>query len=104
MAIEAIGLAVGAHSLAGLFQNCVQCYEYIDRGKTCGRDLAKLMTRLEVEKIRLLMWGESVDVFRASEGMYGVFEREQVRNAIYNLLGCIHMVISLPSLYVSPQI
>ncbi|KAL9608340.1 MAG: hypothetical protein Q9167_006829 [Letrouitia subvulpina] len=94
MAIEAIGLAIGAVSLAGLFQSCVQCYEYIDRGKTCGRDLAKLMTRLEIEKIRLLMWGESVDISRASEGMYGVFEREQVRNAIYNVLNCIHMVFT----------
>jgi len=92
MAAEALGLAFGAVSLASLFQACVQCYEYIDRGKTCGRDLAILMTRLEIEKIRLSMWGESVDVFRASEGMSGVFERPQVRDAVYNVLNCIHMV------------
>jgi hypothetical protein len=92
MAAEALGLAFGAVSLASLFQACVDCYECIDRGKTCGRDLAILMTRLEIEKIRLSMWGESVDIFRASEGVYGVFERPQVQDAVYKVLKCIQVV------------
>ena len=92
MAAEALGLAFGAISLASLFQTCVQYYEYIDRGKACRRDLAILMTRLEVEKVRVVMWGESVDVLQASEAKKGVFEQPQVRVAIYNVLNCIHMV------------
>ena len=92
MAAEALGLTFGALSLASLFQICVQCYEYIDRGKACQRDLAILMTRLEIEKIRLVMWGESVDIFHVIESMNGVFKHPQVRNAIYNVLKCIHMV------------
>ncbi len=94
MAAEAIGLAFGAISLASLFQTCVQCYEYIDRGRTYSRDLAKLMTKLEIEKIRLTLWGEGVDVFGESERLHGVFERPQVRLTIHNLLNCIYMVNS----------
>lgn len=70
----------------------MQRYEYIDRGKSCGRDLAILMARLEIEKIRLSMWGESVDIFQASEGMRGAFEHPQVLDAVCKVLKCIHMV------------
>jgi len=94
MTAEAIGLAFGAISLASLFQTCVECYEYIDRDRTYSRDLAKLMIKLEIEKIRLTLWGEGVDVFRESERLHEVFERSQVRLIIHNLLNCIYMVNS----------
>ncbi len=92
MAAEAIGLAFGAISLAGLFQTCVECYGYIDRGRTYSKDLAQLMTKLEIEKIRLVLWGEAVDICGESDQRHGVFERPQVRLTIHNLLNCIYMV------------
>ena len=57
------------------------------------------MTRLEVEKVRLTMWGESVDVYQASEGKRGVFERPQVRDAVYSVLNCIPTVSLSITLY-----
>lgn len=100
MAAEAIGLAFGAISLASLFQTCVACYEYIDRGRNYSKDLARLMTKLEIEKIRLVLWGEAVDICGESDQRHGVFERPQICETIHNLLNCIYMVslmLRLPS-------
>lgn len=92
MAAEAVGLAFGAISLASLFQTCIEWYEYIDRGRTHSKDLAQLMTKLEIEKIRLALWGEAVKIGGESHQLHGVFERPQVRLTIYSLLNCIYIV------------
>ena len=92
MAEAALGLAFSAISLAGLFQTCLDCYDLIDRGRNCGRDLGRLLTRLEIEKLRLSMWGESVDICRASERMSGMFEHRRVRNAVCDVLKRVYEV------------
>ena len=95
MAAEALSPTFGAISLANLFQTCMECYDYIEREKTYLIDLAKLTTRLEVEKIRLLMWGESVDMVRNSERLSGVFDRPQVWQT-HNVLNCVYIVSLQP--------
>ncbi len=60
---EAAGLTVGAIALASLFTTCVQCFDCVQLTRTYGRDHELLITKLEVEKTRLLIWGDAVGIF-----------------------------------------
>lgn len=57
---EAAGLVVGVVALAGLFNNVVGCFEYIQLGKNYDRDLRTSQLKLEVAKLRLSHWGKFV--------------------------------------------
>lgn len=57
---EAAGLAVGAVSLAGLFNNAVQCFEFVQLGRTFGRDFGTSQVKLQCASLRLSRWGASI--------------------------------------------
>ncbi|KAI4178721.1 MAG: hypothetical protein LQ346_007353 [Caloplaca aetnensis] len=60
MPVEPISLSIGAVALVSVFTTCVECFEYIDATKSCGRDLELLAIKFAIEKTRFLIWGESV--------------------------------------------
>lgn len=55
--MEAVGLALGAVSLAGSisgsFVSIIQCFEYVQLGRNFGRDFSRCQTRLGALKLRL---------------------------------------------------
>lgn len=57
---EPAGLVVGVVALAGLFNNVVNCFEYIQLGKNYRRDFRTFQLKLEVAKARLSRWGRFV--------------------------------------------
>lgn len=63
--------ALGAVSLATLFSTCVQCFGYLRASKRMEKDIDILLVRLDIEKIRLLVWGDSVGVLDASVRQQG---------------------------------
>lgn len=58
--MEAAGLAVGAVALAGLFNNTVDCFEYIQVGRSFGKNFQTSVLKLDVARLRLSRWGESI--------------------------------------------
>ncbi|OCT45308.1 Heterokaryon incompatibility protein s [Cladophialophora carrionii] len=58
---EAAGLVVGAVSLAGLFTNCVDCFEYVQMGRNFGKNYQRCLLKLDVVKLRLSRWAEAVN-------------------------------------------
>lgn len=60
--MEPIGFTAGIVALAGLFSTCVECWEYFQSAQSLERDYALLATKLEVEKTRFLMWGNTIGV------------------------------------------
>ena len=58
--MEAAGLAIGVGGLATSFATCVDCFEYVDIGRNFGGDFGKCLLRLDVAKLRMIQWGESV--------------------------------------------
>ncbi|OAP57334.1 hypothetical protein AYL99_08072 [Fonsecaea erecta] len=58
---EAAGLVVGAVSVAGLFTNCVDCFEYVQMGRNFGKNYQRSLLRLDVVKLRLSRWAEAVN-------------------------------------------
>lgn len=61
---EVFGIVTGALSVAALFNNCVETFEYIQLGRHFGQDYERCQLKLDVAKTRLSRWGEAVGVNR----------------------------------------
>jgi len=103
--MDVAGVVIG---IAALWQSCVQVYGIFDSARQHGREFELLVVRFDVERIRLLRWGEAV-------GLNGVqtdgaaptpgsvtapnttnidvrFRRDDLRGVVLRLLGCIQHV------------
>jgi len=62
------GLEVPAFliGLAGLFSSCVDAFGYFKLAQHADRDVEVILLRLDIQKARLLIWGENVGIFSAS--------------------------------------
>ncbi|KAF5625055.1 hypothetical protein F52700_9430 [Fusarium sp. NRRL 52700] len=59
---EIFGIVTGALSVAALFNNCVDTFEYIQLGRHFGEDFQRCQLKLDVAKTRLGRWGEAARV------------------------------------------
>lgn len=59
---EAFGAVAGALSVAALFNNCVDCFGYIQLGRRFGRDFERCQLKLDITRPRISRWEEAVDV------------------------------------------
>lgn len=62
--MEVTGLAVGTLGLASLFKTCLDLYDAFDCGSRHGVEYEILAVKVEVEKLRLALWGESMGFVR----------------------------------------
>lgn len=58
--MEPAGLTVGVFALAGLFNNAVDCFEYVQLGRNLGKDFQTSLLKLDNARLRLSRWGEAV--------------------------------------------
>jgi len=58
--MEPAGLTVGVVALAGLFNNAVDCFEYVQLGRNFGKNFQTSLLRLDNARLRLSRWGQSV--------------------------------------------
>ena len=82
-------------SVVTSWETCIQVFEIIDSGKKYDRDYEVLRVKLEVERIRLLVWGEAVglsEVERGKPSPDARLNREEVRTVVLRLLGCIQHI------------
>jgi Skp family chaperone for outer membrane proteins len=59
---EAAGLVVGVVALAGLFNNTVECFEFVQLGRTFGKSFQISQLKLDNARLRLSRWGKSLDL------------------------------------------
>jgi len=57
---EAAGLAVGVVALAALFNNAVECFEFVQLGRTFGKNFQTSQLKLDNARLRLSRWGKSL--------------------------------------------
>lgn len=57
---EAAGLAVGIIGLASLFNNAVDCFEYVQLGRNFSTDFQTSVLKLDNARLRLSRWGQAV--------------------------------------------
>jgi hypothetical protein len=58
--MEAGGLAVGIVALTGLFNNAVDCFEYVQLGRSFGTNFQTSLLKLDNARLRLSRWGQAV--------------------------------------------
>lgn len=102
---DVAGLVLG---VAALWESCVQVYGIVDSTRQYGMEFEILNVKFEVERVRLLCWGDAVglaDVHMEGgspmpDGASGSnttslnirLRREDVRGTVIRLLGCIQHV------------
>ncbi|KAK8004946.1 hypothetical protein PG990_010983 [Apiospora arundinis] len=89
---EAAGLAIGVAALALTLQDCLDLYSYISSGLSLDRDLEILTTKLDIEKLVLLGWAESIRL--ANESFDQRLEKEEKRSTLEKVLLCIRRLLS----------
>lgn len=62
---EILGTIASALSVAAFFNNCVDCFEYIQIARNFGRDYRVCQLRLDIARTRLGRWGEAVQINEA---------------------------------------
>ncbi|KFY19217.1 hypothetical protein V493_08076 [Pseudogymnoascus sp. VKM F-4281 (FW-2241)] len=89
---EVAGLALG---VLALWQSCVSVFDVIDSSRQYGMDYELLCVKLEVERVRLLCWGDAVGLNNASSPSRTPdprFNRVEVRTTVIRLLGAMQQV------------
>ncbi|KAF1947399.1 small s protein [Clathrospora elynae] len=59
---ETVGLVVGVVALAGLFNNTVECFEFVQLGRTFGKNFQTSQLKLDNARLRLSRWGKSLSL------------------------------------------
>ena len=107
---EAAGLAVGALSLAGLFNNAVQCFEFVQLGRNFGRDFETSQLKLECARLRLYRWGaalglgEELQDERLLEDRLGLSATEMAKNLLGQALAVFEEAKGISRKYVNQSI
>lgn len=60
--MEVFGVVTGAISLTSLFSACVDCFEYVELGRTFRRDYRTSILTLTCARLRLTRWGQAVNI------------------------------------------
>ncbi|MCJ1229636.1 hypothetical protein MMC12_006305 [Toensbergia leucococca] len=93
--VEPVSLTIGVVALASLFSTCVECWDYIDSARNHGRDFELLATKLEVEKTRLLIWGDVVGILHSSSHKRDPnLDSPHVTKVIERILNCIYCLFT----------
>jgi energy-converting hydrogenase A subunit M len=64
---EPAGLAVGVFALLGLFNNAVDCFNYVQAGRDLGKSYITCQIKLSNAQLRFTRWGEAVGLPRDAE-------------------------------------
>ncbi|EUC43331.1 hypothetical protein COCMIDRAFT_101084 [Bipolaris oryzae ATCC 44560] len=88
---EAAGLALG---VVALWKTCVEVFEVVDSGRSYGIDYELLRVKLEVERIRLVTWGDMIGLDRENSTTQPDTRLQQsnVNETVMRLLGCIQHI------------
>jgi hypothetical protein len=57
--MEPAGLAVGVIALAGMFNNAVDCFEFVQLGRNISKDFQTDLLKLDNARLRLSRWGKA---------------------------------------------
>ncbi|KAJ3566753.1 hypothetical protein NP233_g6809 [Leucocoprinus birnbaumii] len=87
--MDVTGLVIG---VVALWETCVQVFEVINFSRQYGMDYEILSIKLEVERVRLLTWGQAVGLSGVANDADKRLNDTQIHSAVVKLLGCIHRI------------
>lgn len=59
---EVFGAVTGAIGVTALFNNCIDCFDYVQIARHFGQDFSRYQLRLDVAKCRLARWGATANI------------------------------------------
>jgi small-conductance mechanosensitive channel len=83
--MEPAGLAVGVFAIAGLFNNAVDCFEFVQLGRNFETDFTTCILKLDDTKLQLSRWGQAVGLsgdLRNTERLNRIFGVEKTANLV----------------------
>ncbi|KAL1618831.1 hypothetical protein SLS54_006946 [Diplodia seriata] len=83
--MEIAGFSIGVLGLAGLFSNAVDCFEYIQLGKSFGTDFGIYQLQLDNARLRLTRWGKFV-IVEEDGGNFPPVERDQAKKTMEGII------------------
>jgi hypothetical protein len=89
---ETAGLVVGIVALAGLFNNAVECFDFVQLGRSFGKDFQTSQLKLDNARLRLSRWGKSLrldDKIEHTASLHRYFDSESTIKHAEALLGQI---------------
>jgi hypothetical protein len=93
--VEPVSLTIGVVALASLFSTCIECFDYFKAGQALEEDFELLLVKLDVEKTRLLIWGNAVGVLKPEgEGRVADLNNSQKTELIGRCLDSIKSLLS----------
>lgn len=92
---EVVGLTTGIISLASLFSTCVEAFAYVKAGKSLERNFSILLVKLDVEKARLVSWGNAIGIARALDsGRDDTLNDPAIEETIKSVLESIKLLLT----------
>ena len=90
--VEPASLLVGVLALAGLFNDTIECFEFVQLGRTFGKDFQTSQLKLDNARLRLSRWGKALaldEPIRDTVSLQGRLAQESTVKHAEDLLGQI---------------
>lgn len=84
--MEPVGLALRVAGLAGIFSTCMECFDYVQRARSFGKDCGVCVLRLDIAKLRMSRWGQAVGLASGSVRNSSIAMSDQERAIAQSLL------------------
>jgi hypothetical protein len=56
------GMTTGSLSISGIFNNCLDCFDYVRFGRSFAQDYQISQLTLDITKVRISRWGQAINV------------------------------------------
>jgi Prion-inhibition and propagation len=90
-----VGEALGAISLGALFSTCVECFSYFRASQRMEKDCDILLVKLDIEKTRLLVWGNTVGLLDIpTHGRNSILEKADTIELLHRCLNGIESLLT----------
>ncbi|KAK0730974.1 prion-inhibition and propagation-domain-containing protein [Lasiosphaeris hirsuta] len=95
---EVAGLALGVLGVAGLFKACIENFDIVVNAREFGEEFDLLCTELALLRLRLVLWGETLDIVPCPVGVQVPYnkaiDRPDIRPTIENSLHHLRSLLS----------
>jgi hypothetical protein len=88
--LEVPGFLIG---VASLFSTCIEAFTYFKAAQRADEDVEILLLKLDVEKTRLLIWGNEVGIFNTNQQHSRLHDEETV-TLLARILGQIERLLT----------
>ncbi|KAJ1324745.1 Prion-inhibition and propagation [Microdochium nivale] len=79
--------------VAGVFTTCVDAFGYFKLYQNATKDIEIVLQKLDIEKARLLFWGENLGILSADRRNPQLLD-ERIANLVKRILGQIHELLT----------